>query len=243
MIWPANLVTCTLFNTLHSQHYAGMGTRGGVSRERFFLYVFIGAFCWYFLPGYLFVALSTFNWVCWIAPQNIVVNQLFGTASGLGMSILTFDWAQITFIGSPLATPWWAQANIAASIVFFFWFLTPILYYTNTWYSKYLPISSDSSYDNTGGPYDVSQIVTPEGTFDPEKYKAYSPLFLSTTFALAYGLSFASVTGELRRHISIAASANISPQPPSRTPSCTIASRSGCRHGAPCMSSPTFTLA
>ena len=71
-----------------------------------------------------------------------------------------------------------------------------MLYYTNTWYSKYLPISSDSSYDNTGAAYNVSRIVTPEGTFDYEKYKNYSPLFLSTTFALSYGLSFASVTGE-----------------------------------------------
>lgn len=75
-------------------------------------------------------------------------------------------------------------------------FLTPVLYYTNTWYSKYMPISSTGSFDNTGSPYNVTQILT-EGTFDEEKYKGYSPLFLSTTFALSYGLSFASVTGEL----------------------------------------------
>ena len=220
MIWPTNLVTCALFNTLHSQHYSGMGTRGGISRERFFLYVFLGSFVWYFFPGYLFSALSYFNWVCWIVPDNIVVNQLFGSVSGLGMSMLTFDWAQITFIGSPLATPWWAQANIAASIAFFFWFVTPILYYTNTWYSKYLPISSDSSYDNTGAPYDVSRIVTPEGTFDYEKYKQYSPLFLSTTFALSYGLSFASITATImhtflyfRKQIWIQARRSLSEQP------------------------------
>jgi hypothetical protein len=36
MIWPANLVLCALFNTLHSQNYAGVGARGGLSRERFF---------------------------------------------------------------------------------------------------------------------------------------------------------------------------------------------------------------
>ena len=29
------------------------------------------------------VALSFFNWVCWIVPDNIVVNQLFGYSSGL----------------------------------------------------------------------------------------------------------------------------------------------------------------
>lgn len=46
MIWPANLVNCALFNTLHSQQYAGIGTRGGISRERFFVYGFIASFVW-----------------------------------------------------------------------------------------------------------------------------------------------------------------------------------------------------
>ena len=46
MIWPTNLVTCALFNTLHSQQYPGVGNRGGVSRERFFSYMFLIAFVW-----------------------------------------------------------------------------------------------------------------------------------------------------------------------------------------------------
>lgn len=51
MIWPANLVFCALFNTLHSNSYAGIGDRGGISRERFFFYVFIAGFVWYIVPG------------------------------------------------------------------------------------------------------------------------------------------------------------------------------------------------
>ena len=90
------------FNTLHLKSYAGMGTRGGISREHFFFYVWATGMCWYFVPGYLFQALSYFSWVCWIAPDNIVVNQLFGCVSGLGMSSITFDWAQISNIGEQL---------------------------------------------------------------------------------------------------------------------------------------------
>ncbi|KZT36342.1 small oligopeptide transporter [Sistotremastrum suecicum HHB10207 ss-3] len=220
MIWPANLVFCALFNTLHSQQYAGAGSRGGISRERFFVYVFVGGVCWYFVPGYLFTGLSYFSWVCWIAPNNIVVNQLFGTVSGLGMSLITFDWSQITYIGSPLATPWWAEANIMGGFVFFFWFLTPILYYTNAWFSKYMPISSRTSFDNTGAPYNVSAILTPEGTLDAEAYHNYSPLFLSTTFALSYGLSFAGITSTLvhsflyfRKQIWVQSRRSLSEQP------------------------------
>lgn len=220
MIWPANLVTCALFNTLHSQQYSGMGTRGGISRERFFTFAFLGSLVWYFFPGYIFQALGFFNWVCWAAPDNIVVNQLFGYYSGLGMSLITFDWSQIAYIGSPLATPWWASANVAVGFVFFFWILTPILYYTNTWYSKYMPISSRTSFDNTGAAYDVSRILTPESTLDLAKYQAYSPLFLSTTFAISYGLSFAGITATIvhtalyyRKQIWIQARRSLSEQP------------------------------
>jgi len=197
MIWPYNLVTCALFNTLHAQQYAGVGARGGYSREKFFYIAFAGSFCWYFFPGYLFTGLSFFGWVCWIKPNNIVVNQLFGVNFGLAMGMITFDWAQIAYIGSPLATPWWAEANVAAGFIAFFWILTPALYFSNTWYSKYMPISSGGSFDNTGAAYDVSQILNDDNLFDEAKYKAYSPLFLSTTFAMAYGLSFASITATI----------------------------------------------
>ncbi|PIL32526.1 transporter [Ganoderma sinense ZZ0214-1] len=220
MIWPVNLVNCALFNTLHSQHYAGIGAHAGISRERFFVYAFTGSFLWYFFPGYIFQALSYFNWVCWIVPNNLVVNQLFGYYSGLGMSLITFDWSQIAYIGSPLATPWWASANVAAGFVAFFWVLTPILYFTNTWYSAYMPISTRTSYDNTGGGYNVSRILTAESTLDIEKYESYSPLFLSTTFAVTYGLSFASITATImhtilyfRKQIWIQSRRSLSEQP------------------------------
>ncbi|KII90413.1 hypothetical protein PLICRDRAFT_173833 [Plicaturopsis crispa FD-325 SS-3] len=197
MIWPANLVTCALFNTLHAQSYAGVGTRGGISRERFYFYGFIAAACWYFLPGYLFTALSVFNWVCWIAPDNVPLNAMFGYSHGMGMSLFTFDWSQIAYIGSPLATPWWAEANVFGGFVLFFWIITPALYFTNTWESKYMPISSRTSYDNTGGPYDVSLITNADSSLNITAYEAYSPLFLSTTFAVSYGLSFASMTATI----------------------------------------------
>ncbi|PCH34542.1 OPT oligopeptide transporter [Wolfiporia cocos MD-104 SS10] len=220
MIWPTNLVTCALFNTLHSTQYAGIGSRGGISRERFFACAFAASCAWFFFPGYIFTALSVFSWVCWIAPKNVVVNQLFGYQNGLGMSLVTFDWSQIAYIGSPLATPWWAEANVAFGFVLFFWVLTPALYYTNAWYAAYLPISSRTSYDNRGNAYDVTRILTPDATLDLAAYEAYSPLFLSTTFAMAYGLSFASITSTIvhtllyfRKQIWVQSRRSLSEQP------------------------------
>ncbi|KAJ7083662.1 OPT oligopeptide transporter protein-domain-containing protein [Mycena belliarum] len=196
MIWPNTLVSCALFNTLHSQNYAGVGKHPGMSRERFWLIAFLGTATWYFVPGYLFQALSYFSWACWIAPNNVIVNQLFGYRSGLGFSVLTFDWNQIAYIGSPLATPWWAEANIMISFTFFYWFLVPVLYYSNVWNAQYLPISSANAFDNTGAYYDHTRIIK-AGKLDPEAYRAYSPLYLSTTFAMSYGLSFMSITATI----------------------------------------------
>lgn len=60
-----------------------------------------------------------------------------------------------------------------------------------------MPISSRTSYDNTGKKYKVRNIINDDTTFNQEKYDAYSPLFISTTFAISYGLSFASITATL----------------------------------------------
>ncbi|KAG2135112.1 OPT oligopeptide transporter protein-domain-containing protein [Suillus clintonianus] len=197
MIWPVTLVSCALFNTLHSEQYAGIGQLGGLSRERFFIYVFTSAFVWYFFPGYLFQALSWFSWVTWIWPDDPVVSQLFGYVHGMGMSVITFDWAQIAYNGSPLAMPWWATANVIVGFVVFYWIVTPILYFTNTWYSLYMPISSRTSFDNRQKTYNVTRILTSESTFNETAYKEYSPIFIPTAFLMSYGLSFASITATI----------------------------------------------
>lgn len=57
-----------------------------------------------------------------------------------------------------------------------------------------MPISTSISYDNTGQKYNFTRILNDQFEFDLAKYKNYSPLFLGTTFALSYGLSFAAIT-------------------------------------------------
>lgn len=47
------------------------------------------------------------------------------------MSIFTFDWTQISYLGSPLIVPWWAALNIFLGFALLYWVLVPILYYTN----------------------------------------------------------------------------------------------------------------
>ncbi|KAF8233764.1 OPT superfamily oligopeptide transporter [Tricholoma matsutake] len=178
-LWPANLVTCALLNTLHGQR-----NRGGLSHEKFFLYALLASSTWYLLPGYLFKPLSFFSWVCWIAPENIPV----------------------ACVGSPLATPWWAEANIAAGFVLFFlhqymgeyvYAMSPPCHFESLCLIGYARISSRVTYNNTGQIYTVSKILNPDSTFNEEMYKNYSPLPISATFAVSYGLSFAVMAATL----------------------------------------------
>ncbi|PYI18067.1 small oligopeptide transporter [Aspergillus japonicus CBS 114.51] len=196
MIWPSNLINCALFTALHDTRKPDPSKVNGwtIGKYRFFLYVMIGSFCWYFFPGLIAPFLSYFAWVTWIKPQNPVVNQLFGGETGLSLIPMTFDWTQVSgFNFSPLIAPWHAIANTLIGMVIFFWIVTAGIHYSGTWFAQFLPISDSSSYDNTATTYNVSRIMTPEFTLDLKAYEEYSPLFLSTTFALCYGLSFATI--------------------------------------------------
>ena len=75
--------------------------------------------------------MSIFSWVCWIRPNNIPLNQVFGVATGMGMSWITFDWTQITWAGNPLMIPWWAAIQSFGGFVFWYWIILPALYYTD----------------------------------------------------------------------------------------------------------------
>lgn len=198
MIWPSNLVSVTFLTNLHvNENHPANGWK--ISRLAFFGIIFSGSFIWYWFPGFIFPALSYFAWPTWISPNNVKVQQVFGATTGLGLLPLTFDWNQIAgYIGSPLIPPVSTIVTIAISVVVMFWIVTPAIHYNNVWYAQFLPISSSDSYDNTANDYNVSKIVNSKTlTFDLEAYKNYSPLFLSTTFALSYGLSFASILATL----------------------------------------------
>ena len=99
----------------------------------FFVIVFVASFVWYWFPGYIFQALSYFSWITWIKPNNVIINQVFGSSSGLGMipNNIALDWNQIAgYIGSPLIPPASVIATIFGSIVVIFWIVVPAIHYS-----------------------------------------------------------------------------------------------------------------
>jgi hypothetical protein len=200
MIWPGTLMSAAMFTTLHKEeNKEADGWK--ISRWKFFFVTWISSFCFYFLPGLLMPALSYFNVITWFAPDSVVVSNLFGVVSGLGMFPITFDWAQIAYIGSPLLTPFWAAMNVIGGLVIVMWIVAPIAYYSNWLYASYMPILSAAVFDNKGNVYDVSKILTKDFLFDREAYQNYSRVFLPITYVLSYGVQFAGLASLLTHTI------------------------------------------
>ena len=196
MIWPGTLMSAAMFTTLHKEENK-VANGWKISRWKFFFVVWLSSFIFYFLPGLLFPALSYFSVITWFAPKSVVVANLFGVASGLGLFPVTFDWAQIAYIGSPLVTPFWAAMNVVGGLVVVMWVVAPIAYYKNYLFSSYMPILSSLVFDNTGKQYDVSKILTKDFLFDKEAYLNYSRVYMPITYVLSYGLQFAGLASLL----------------------------------------------
>ncbi|KAF4345046.1 OPT family small oligopeptide transporter [Fusarium beomiforme] len=195
LVWPGVLGNTALNAALHTPRTEVIS--GKISRYHFFILAFCTSFVWYWFPDFIFPALGYFTWICWIAPKNPVVNQVFGMKSGLGLLPFTFDWSQIAYIGSPLVVPVWAILNVLASLVFWIYIVSPALYYSNTWFSAHLPLQSNSIFDNTGEVFNVSKVVNKKDgfTFDHGLYAQYSDIYLPVTYALnTFGLSFATIS-------------------------------------------------
>lgn len=196
MAWPSTFSITALLYALHdtSKKLDPAKANGWrISPVRYFGYLAAAAFAYYWIPGVLFQGLSVFAIVTFAAPNNATLNQLFGGYTGLSLLPITFDWTYvIAYLGDPLLAPTRAHVNTLLGVSIFVVLTAIGISFTNTWDSAYLPMNTSTGYDNTQNEYNVSHILGPNFTFDVDKYRDYSPLFLAPTFALNYGLSFAA---------------------------------------------------
>jgi OPT family small oligopeptide transporter len=109
----------------------------------------------------------------------------------LGLNpIPTFDWNVVAATTAPLISPFFTTVNNFMGMLLSFPIILAI-WYTNTWYTGYLPININRPYDRFGNRYKVTKILDKNGFFDQAAYEAYSPLYLSASNAFLYGIFFA----------------------------------------------------
>ncbi|KAF7556436.1 hypothetical protein G7Z17_g1402 [Cylindrodendrum hubeiense] len=194
-LWPKSLVTIALNTSLHSEEnhsvLAPFKKVFSISRFRFFMVVFASMFVYFWFPDYIFSALSLFNWIAWIAPTNFNLTAITGSKKGLGFNPLpTFDWNIVTHVHDPLIVPYHVTINTFIGCALG-GFVIMGMYWTNAYNTGYLPINSNTMYNNIGEDYNVSLILDERGWLDEEKYQAYSPVFLAGSSLTMYYFFFA----------------------------------------------------
>ncbi|CAG7921931.1 unnamed protein product [Penicillium olsonii] len=194
-IWPRSLVTIALNSSLHNEeNHSVIGPFRNIytmSRSRFFMAAFFAMFIWFWFPDYIFGALSTFNWIAWIAPLNFNLTAITGIKKGLGFNPLpTFDWNIVTHVLDPLIVPYMVTIN-----TFFGVLLGGIviigMYWTNAYNTAYLPINTNSMFNHYVKSFNVSMVLDDRGWLDETKYQAYSPVYLAASSLTMYFFSFA----------------------------------------------------
>ncbi|KAK4231881.1 putative oligopeptide transporter [Podospora fimiseda] len=189
-LWPTILPTIAMNRALTRPEPRENIYGWTISRYKFFYICMASMAVYYWLPGFLFTALSTFNWMTWIAPQNLSLAIITGSSLGLGLfnPLTTFDWNIATSSYAALAQPFfsvcteYAGAWIGAGLIL-------AIYYTNTNNTAYLPINSSSAFANDGKPYKVQKVVT-NNRLNETLYQEYSPPFYSAGYILTVGANF-----------------------------------------------------
>ena len=189
-VWPIILPGIALNKTLLTKSKKQNINGWKISGYSFFFIVFAASFLYFWVPNYLFQALSYFSWLAWIKPDNQNLAVVTGFIGGLGLNpIPTFDWNMIS-LNSPLKVPFYNQTNLITGM--FIGFFTILgLWYSNYKWTGYMPINSNVIHTNTGESYSVRAVVNDKSLFDNEKYQEIGPPFYSAANLFVYGAFFA----------------------------------------------------
>lgn len=101
---------------------------------------------------------------------------------------ITFDWAQIAYIGSPLLTPWWAAANVVGGLVLVMWIAAPIM----------------CKWSRSRECYISNRLQTTKTSFSPPIFPFCHQQFLTTQENLMKSAKFLLLTSCLiKKHMTI----------------------------------------
>jgi len=197
------VLVCFIFSDCRALHEKEERPKGSLTRNQFFMIALTCSFAYYVLPGYLFPIVTSLSWICWIFPKSVLAQQLGSGLYGLGIGCLGIDWSTISsYLGSPLATPWFAVANVGVGFVLVMYVITPLAYWFNLYDAKTFPIFSEDLFTSSGQDYNITLIINSKFHLDLKAYEKYGPIHLSTFFAFTYGVGFAALTATVV-HVSL----------------------------------------
>ncbi|KAK6951186.1 hypothetical protein Daesc_007717 [Daldinia eschscholtzii] len=173
--WFQALCQTALFETQSRQNKNP--TRTARKQMRVFWWVLLGITLWQFLPEYAFPMLNSMAFLCWVAPHNPVANFIGSGLGGMGFLNLTFDWANIVVL--------------FCSFVMSCWVLLPAAKWGHLGnYPHCLMTNRACTAD--GGRYPVTDLVTPQNTFNQTAYEENGPLYLGVHYLWSIFFDYAS---------------------------------------------------
>ncbi|KAI5012444.1 hypothetical protein ZWY2020_024578 [Hordeum vulgare] len=194
MWWPVSLVQVSLMRYGDSREGEAADDAGQVLLDRAHLQLRVvhGA-------GVLFPTLTAVSWVCWVFPNSITMQQIGSGLNGLDIGAFTLDWSTVvSWLGSPLVTPFFATANVLVGYVLLVYIMLPVAYWVLNLYSaSRYPMFSNELFDASGQLYNIHNIVNDKFEIDMDAYAKQGRIHLSLFFAVSYGLGFATIAATL----------------------------------------------
>lgn len=189
-IWPTAMPILALNKALLQEEPIENINGWRISRRNFFFISFGISFLYTWIPDFLFTALAEFNWISWIAPNNLNVATITGSLTGLGLNpVASFDWGTINQFGA-MVLPFYATLNVYLGSLLAFCCIAGMWYLNFKW-TAYLPINSNKLFNNQGQHYSIKKVVGSNHLLDLAKYESYGPPFYSAANLMTYGSSFA----------------------------------------------------
>jgi hypothetical protein len=62
------------------------------------------------------------------------------------------------------------------------------------WDTAYFPITTSALFDRFGQSYDITRVISSDHKLDVEAYQAYSPVYISVTYAMTFTAAFGLTT-------------------------------------------------
>ncbi|KAJ3191541.1 hypothetical protein HK101_007617 [Irineochytrium annulatum] len=208
MLWPTNLSTIAMLNSLHEDPGGG---GGGRKRFTFFCIAAVVVFAYEWLPIYIMPVLSVFSFLCWITPFGSDI-RFFASAQsggGVGMLSLSFDWALIGPF-NPITSPLWAVLNQLLGLWVINWIAVPILYKSNAFgndqnigveqgpnstmatFPMGRALNTPALFDRDGVNFRAQRLVNKVNlTLNEPFYDSVAPIRLTTLYAVYFACNFA----------------------------------------------------
>ncbi|KAF9430021.1 hypothetical protein BGZ94_008618 [Podila epigama] len=167
---------------------------GRISMMRFFAYLAFASFVYHWLPFFAFPLLASLSLACWIKPDNVILAQITGSG-GLGLGTIALDWSTISFT-LPLTTPLFVQFNILIGVILFAYIIVPLVYYSDAFGSKQLPIFTARLFTSNGTPFMFSSIYE-NGHLDEVAFAQLAPIKMTPALMISYMAGFATLTATI----------------------------------------------